>query len=315
MLIYRLPVFRVCDLQTGRAFCFCHLCILPCDPARMQDHRFAVDQVVDTGSLSLCTVCFCRHKSYRIPVSERDRTISKQIRRIHAAGRRTAIINDHPFPLIGAERHIVGRLHGLDQVLLFQICLRRTVHTDTGKLCLRIPKHLFCVDKRRAAPVCRRAALPGNIQQIRRQSGFCRRLILISCGDCSKNAFQQRDKLLLHVARPESCHKGTDRRHRVRARQRCGQIRRTPHLRPADDRCHVLIGCDLVVFQIRTFDHLLGFPCQILEERHVYGRRRLRRQRVKFCVVGNDAALYQCGNLHCPVNHIRVKKLGDDNVL
>ena len=33
------------------------------------------------------------------------------------------------------------------------------------------------------------------------------------------------------------------------------------------------------------------------------------------CIVGNNAALYQCGKLHCPINHMRIKKLGDDSIL
>ena len=107
--------FRVCHLSSGRTLGLCHLSILPCDPSRMQDHGLTVDQIIDTGTLALCTISLSRYKSNRMTISKCYAPLPKEIRRVETVRYRTAIIDDNAFSLIRTKCNVIGRLHGLDQ--------------------------------------------------------------------------------------------------------------------------------------------------------------------------------------------------------
>ena len=281
----------------------------------MQDHGLTVDQIINAGAFALCTVSLSRYKTNRITITKSHGSIAEEIGGVGTIRYRAAIIYDHTLTLVSTECNIIGRLYGINQILLLQIGFRRRMHTDASQLRFRIPQLLLRINKRRAGPVCLCTAQAGNIQDIRCKSGLCCRRSGSTCRNGTEYAIQNRDQFLLHITLPESCHQSADGHHRISARKCRRQIRCGPHLSTAKDCSYVLVGSNLVVLQIRTFNNLLRLTSQVFEERHVDGRCRLGSQCIESAVIGNDSALHQCGERHRLIDDIRVKKFRDNYVL
>ncbi len=269
----------------------------------MEDQGLAIDQEVLTRQR--VPGRFRRHEANRIAVSEGEGTGAENVAGVVALGDvdRAAVVDDDAFAHEGLDSDTAVRaLLGGDQILLRKTCLGRRVDHNPGELLLGVAQPLHSVNEGRSREVGRCTCSVRNIVHVAGHGGRAEH----------SAKFRKQDRL--YPARPISGNEITNGPHRVVTGKVARQIVRSPSTPTPENNCFILSRLDPSGRQRVLVVQQLISPTKVIPKRHISRASTRRCQPVKLLVIFDNAALDQCGQFHCPLNHVRVKHFGDNNV-